>query len=225
MHASEDAAATLDDEKLVAETELCFRIPANMIISGPTSSGKTTTVKKVVRHAKQIFNPAPKSIVYAYGEYHDEIPEIKNMVDAVVAGAPTEEFLDRLPTPLLLIMDDLMLMVKDAYLQELFTKKSHHKNMFVVFLTQNCFDRNLRVARMNSQYIILMRSPSAALHVRNLGTQLFPRQLNYFMDAYRQATAEPYGYLLIDLHPATQPHLRLRTNIFPGEEHLLFAPA
>lgn len=211
---------------VITERELSFRIPANMIISGPTSSGKTSLVKRLLKYAPKMFHPQPRSYIYAYGEYHDEIPDIQEMGVEVVSGLPTEELLERCEKPLLMVMDDLMLLVKDSYLQELFTKKSHHQNMFVVFLTQNCFDKNLRVARVNSQYVVLMRSPSAALQVRNLGTQLFPRQLDYFMDAYREATAEPYGYLLIDLHPATRPQLRLRTNIFPDDANnqLLFIP-
>jgi hypothetical protein len=34
------------------------------------------------------------------------------------------------------------------------------------------------------------------LSIRNLAHQLFPRQSAYFLDAYRQACANPYGYLL-----------------------------
>jgi hypothetical protein len=34
------------------------------------------------------------------------------------------------------------------------------------------------------------------LSIRNLAHQLFPRQSAYFLDAYKQACANPYGYLL-----------------------------
>jgi hypothetical protein len=59
-----------------------------------------------------------------------------------------------------------------------------------------------------------MRAPNNALAIRNLGVQLFPRQLDYFLEAYREATKEPYSFLFIDLHPSSDPILRLRTNIF-----------
>jgi len=63
------------------------------------------------------------------------------------------------------------------------------------------------------------------LSVRNIGVQLFPRQLDYFLDAYRQATRHPYGYLVIDMHASSDPTLRLRTNIFKDdEEKLIFIP-
>ena len=69
-----------------------------------------------------------------------------------------------------------------------------------------------------------MRAPNSALQIKNLGSQLFPRQLSYYLDAYKQATIDPYGYILIDLHAASNPVLKLRTNIFPGDERIIFTP-
>ncbi|KAL3112851.1 hypothetical protein niasHT_019177 [Heterodera trifolii] len=63
-----------------------------------------------------------------------------------------------------------------------------------------------------------LRAPNSLLSIRNIGVQLFPRQLDFFLDAYRQATARPYGYLLIDMHASSDPSLRLRTNIFKDEQ-------
>jgi len=47
-------------------------------------------------------------------------------------------------------------------------------------------------------YLVLSRTPNNALSVRNLGVQLFPGKLDYFLDLYRQATRENYEYLSID---------------------------
>lgn len=70
-----------------------------------------------------------------------------------------------------------------------------------------------------------MRAPNSALSIRNLGVQLFPRQLDYFLHAYRDATAKQYGYLVLDLHAASDPLLRLRTNIFEeDEEKIIYIP-
>ena len=69
----------------------------------------------------------------------------------------------------IVILDDLMLNARKEYLTSLFTKKSHHRNLSVIFLTQNLFQKKIKVARNNAQYIILMRAPNAALQIRNLG--------------------------------------------------------
>ncbi|KAL3084403.1 hypothetical protein niasHS_008558 [Heterodera schachtii] len=58
----------------------------------------------------------------------------------------------------------------------------------------------MRVPRSNAQYIFLMRAPNDMLSIRNLASQMFPREQGFLMDAYRQACALPYGYLLVTLH-------------------------
>jgi hypothetical protein len=70
-----------------------------------------------------------------------------------------------------------------------------------------------------------MHSPNAALSIRNIGSQLFGKQLDFFLDSYKQATAQPYCYLLIDMHAASSSALRLRTHIFnEDEEKIIFLP-
>uniref|UniRef100_A0A914H8S8 Uncharacterized protein n=1 Tax=Globodera rostochiensis TaxID=31243 RepID=A0A914H8S8_GLORO len=146
------------------------------------------------------------------------VPVLQKAGVDVYAGVPSEELIKQLPKPLLLILDDLMLSIEERYLSELFTKKSHHHNFAVVFVTQNLFERKIKVARMSAQYLVLMRAPNSLLSIRNVGVQLFPRQLDFFLDAYRKATARPYGYLLIDMHASSDPALRLRTSIVKNEQ-------
>ncbi|KAL3087188.1 hypothetical protein niasHS_005427 [Heterodera schachtii] len=149
------------------------------------------------------------------------VPVLQKAGISVYAGVPPEEFIRRQSKPLLLILDDLLTSIDEKYLSELFTKKSHHQNFAVIFVTQNLFERKIKVARQNAQYVVLMRSPNSTLAVRNLGVQLFPRQLDYFLDAYRQATDQPYGYILIDMSAHSDPVLRLRTKIFKDDDEML----
>lgn len=206
------------------ENSLKLKIPCNGIVAGPAQAGKSTLVARMIAKAGQIFHPRPKSILFAYGEYDDRIHKLQKMGCHVIAGLPTEETIDALAKPALIFLDDLMLEASDKYLQDLFTRKSHHKNLGVFFITQNLFNKAVLVARMNSHYIFLMRAPNAALHIRTIGTQLFPGQLKYFLDAYKKATERPFNYLLIDLHPSTPTQLRLRTDIFPDEDQTVFLP-
>jgi hypothetical protein len=118
-----------------------------------------------------------------------------------------------------------MFTITEKTLSEIFTKKAHHQNFGVIFITQNLFEKNLRVARNNSQYIVLMRAPNAVLQIRTLGSQLFPKLLPYYLSSYEKATHKPYGYLLLDLHAGSNPVLRVRTNIFPSEERVIFTPS
>jgi len=210
---------------LISNKELKFKLPFGMILAGPSSSGKSTFLLKFIAGSNELIDPSPKSILYCFGEMNNIVPLLQKSGVGVFAGVPPEELIKKYPKPLLLILDDLLLSINEKYLSELFNKKSHHQNFSIIFVTQNLFDPKIKVARQNSQYIIVMRSPNSMLSVRNIGVQLFPRQLDYFLDAYRQATKHPYGYLVIDMHASSDPTLRLRTNIFKDdEEKLIFIP-
>ena len=210
----------------IDEKMLKIRIPSGMIISGPSNSGKTRFVLRLLKQTDELFDPPPKAIVYCYGAYHSYIPELERSGVIVCSGVPTDELIRAQPRPFLLILDDLMYQINEKSLSEIFTKRAHHEGFSVIFITQSLFEKSLKVARNNAQYIVLMRAPNAALQIRNLGSQLFPRQLPFFLDAYRQATNKPYAYIFLDLHPASHSaSLKVRTNIFPDDkERTLFIP-
>ena len=210
--------------KSFSHNELNFKLPFGMLIAGPSSSGKSTFLLKFIAQSLELIHPPPKSILYCFGEMSEAVPALQKIGVNVYSGVPPEELIKTQPKPLLLILDDLLFSIDEKYLSELFTKKSHHQNFAIVFITQNLFEKKIKVARQNAQYIVLMRSPNSALAVRNIGVQLFPKQLDYFLDAYRQATNMPYGYLLLDMHASSDSALRLRTNIFKDDEKIIFTP-
>lgn len=202
--------------------DLLFRSPFGAVVSGPSSSGKTSWIMRFLAHRDQMISPPAKSVLYAYGEFHSHIPVLERSGIATYPGLPDDQLLNTFEKPMLLVLDDLMLSSKEDYLTSLYTKKSHHQMINVVFLTQNLFEKNLKVARNNSQYVVLMKSPNSALGIKTLGTHLFPGELAYFLDAYNKATERPYGYLLVDMQSSTDSKLRLRTDIFPGETTVAF---
>lgn len=213
------------DQQLFEDKDLKFKSPFGMIIAGPSSSGKSTFLLKLIAESDELIYPKPASVLYCYGEMSSLIPVFQKAGVGIYAGVPPEDVIKRQPKPLLLVLDDLLLSMPEGYLSSLFTAKSHHQNFSIIFVTQNLFEKKIKVARQNAQYLVLMRSPNSALSVRNIGVQLFPRQLDYFLDAYGQATREPFGYLLIDMHASSDPILRLRTNIFKeDEEKIIFIP-
>ncbi|KAL3117523.1 hypothetical protein niasHT_002841 [Heterodera trifolii] len=125
---------------------------------------------------------------------------------------------------LLLVLDDLMVGMRAPFLDTLFTRGSHNWGVSVVLITQHLFIRELRIARNNAHYLVLLRHPSGALQVRSLGVQLFPGALRHFLEAYDDATTDSFGYLLVDMHPTTRTQMRLKTHIYPGELTVVYAP-
>ncbi|KAI1691281.1 hypothetical protein DdX_21977 [Ditylenchus destructor] len=202
---------------LVTENDLKFRSPFGMILSGPTGSGKTTLLMKLLTNRDSMITPPPASVLFCYGEFDNHVVQLQQEGITVCSGLPTDQMLRECEKPCLLILDDLLSLASERFLTDLFTKKSHHQNISVIFVTQNLYEKNIKVARNNSQYIILTRT-AHMLQIRTIAQQLFPRQLDYMLSAYKMASDAPYGYLLLDLHPATNPLLRLRTRIFPDDD-------
>jgi hypothetical protein len=122
----------------------------------------------------------------------------------------------------------LQLNNKRDILANFFTRRSHHSNISIVFIVQNLFEKNMKIVRDYTHYIFLLNSPSAALQVRSLGSQIFPENsLKFFLDSYKQSVVDKkFGYLLIDLHPASDALLRLRTDLFKESEFpTIFLPS
>ena len=207
-----------------SDKDLKFKLPFGMCIYGPSSSGKSSFLLKFIAESEYLISPPPCSVFYCFGEMNPMVPILQKAGVDVYEGVPPEDLIKKQPKPLLLVLDDLMLTINENYLSDLFTKKSHHQNFAVIFATQNLFERKVKVARQNSQYLTLMRSPNSELSIRNIGTQLFPSKLDFWQSAYAQATNRPYGYLVVDMHAASDPALRLRTNIFKEDEKVIFTP-
>jgi len=46
---------------------------------------------------------------------------------------------------------------------------------------------------------------------------MYPNTSKFAIEAYKDATSAPYGYLLIDLKTEQDERCRLRANVFPEE--------
>jgi len=82
-------------------------------------------------------------------------------------------------------------------------KISHHRNISVLYLTQNSFDKNrfASTISLNAHYYVLLKNPRDAIQFATLARQMYPNDSRFAMEAYRDATSVPYGYLLVDLKP------------------------
>ena len=199
-----------------------FETPFTAIISGATQTGKTEWLKKLIKNINEMFNEKPTSVLYCYSEINPEIMKLKNQGIELYNGVPTKE---EIKQNSLLILDDLASDIDPKFLETLFIKGSHHWNVSVILVTQNLFDKNIKIARINSHYIILMKNPQGLLQIRTLASHLFPGKLHYFLEAYNDAVEQqPYGYLVLNMKPNTPEDYRLSTKIFPKEITTIYLP-
>jgi len=201
---------------------LPLKHPFTALVVGPTCCGKTQFVFKLIDNVDRMIDPPPNRIVYCYGEYQHSFRKYSDV--EFRQGLPDASDFDG-SEPVLLVIDDLM-QETDETVANLFTKGSHHRNVSVVFLAQNLFPKNkfARTMSLNAHYIVLFKNPRDASQFANLARQMYPKQWQFAVEAYKDATREPYSYLLLDLRPEQNEDLRLRTNVFPGETHYVYVP-
>ena len=192
--------------------------PFTCIVAGPTGCGKTTFVARLLRNASAMIDPPPERITWYYGEWQSayENLDVPNM--RLEEGLPTSFDTDGKRG--LVVLDDLMAET-DGRVTNLFTKKSHHSDTSVIYLVQNLFPKNKesRTISLNSQYMVVFKNPRDASQLANLARQMYPGRGAFVQEAFADATASPYGYLLIDLKQNTPDDLRLRTSILPDDAH------
>jgi len=192
-----------------------WKHPFTATVAGPTSCGKTVFTFRLIEHAKEMISPEPEKIIWCYGVYQDMFDRYPNI--EFHEGVPNLSMFDgKLRT--LLVLDDLMQETDDRVVQ-IFTKISHHKNLSVLYLTQNLFYKNKqsRTISLNSHFLIIFKNTRDITQIAILARQMYTGKYKFMVEAFNDATSGPYVYLVVDLRPQIDESLRLRTNIFPGE--------
>ena len=185
-----------------------------------SGSGKTEFTKRVLLSA--LIQPSPERIIWCYGQWQPLYEDLRRRI-------PSIEFVQGLPDYLnepsfidvrkrnLIVLDDLMSQVKcDQRVGDLYTSGRHHRNLSVVYLTQNLFPQGkaCRDIALNTQYLVLFNNPIDRQQVSMLARRIYPTNSNVFMKRYLQATSKPYGYLVVDIRANTPEQNRLRTDVF-----------
>ena len=211
---------------------LPFQPCSSMCISGQTGSGKTRFVYRFLTHLDAMYGGAPpKKILYCYGIHQPLFDDMERKFINLKLhhGLPSTETIDELTSErqhALIVLDDLMhRVVQNTDMEVLFTQGCHHRRLSVIFITQNLFPRGSksRTIALNTYYLILMKNARDVSQVTTLSRQLYPGSSRLLVEAYRDATKQPFGYLVIDTSPKTDDKYRLRTNVFPGEDLVVYS--
>jgi hypothetical protein len=175
-----------------------------------------------------LFDPVPSKIVYCFAEhqevFHDKAQEIPNISFVKGFHDNVYDILEGYKNSLVIIDDLMSECSKDQRVSDLCTRGSHHRGISVMYLSQNLFPpgKQSRTISLNSHYMIIFKNPRDSLGIATLARQMYPKNVNYLLESFDDATCKPFGYILLDLHPTTAENLRLRTNILPNERQIVY---
>lgn len=189
--------------------------PSNCLIAGPSGSGKTKLVSKLLLNAENVFSPPPEAITYCYGIYQPEYDRLQILSKLPISfhNGFTKEVYETVPDNSIVVIDDLAHEGKTDLLTDAFVKGSHHRNLTLILVVHNIFQKNLRTISLNTHYYFLFKNVRDVTQIRILGTQLGIGGRT-MADIYKEATSQPYGYLFIDCRANTPDVLRFRSDIF-----------
>jgi len=205
----------------------------SIAVSGTTMSGKSFWTFRLLREKEAMFSSPPEKVLYCYGIYQPLFEKIEQELPFVTfhEGLPSEDTLKEHSSSNscnLVILDDLMDGVTtSAEMESLFVKGVHHLHLSVLYINQNlfCKGKHSRTINLNTHIYVLMKNPRDASQLQCLARQAFLGKSGFLMDAYKDATSQPYGYLVLDFSPGAEEAYRVRTNVFPGEDTIIYQPS
>jgi hypothetical protein len=200
-----------------------FKTPFRLLVAGPSGAGKTEFVKQLIDHRSTMIDPPPENITWYYAVAQPWFPQYAHLIE-FREGLPDErEVCSRANH--LIILDDMAVYANKSTSQ-LFACDSHHRNISIVYLTQNFFQKNgvQRDISLNATHIAFFKNPRDKTQIFNLARQMFPENTKFLTSAYKDATSQPFSYLLLDLTPDAEERFRVRSNIFPGQHLTAYQP-
>ena len=143
-----------------------WRHPFSSIVSGPSGCGKTQFTLRFIDNLEHMISPMIEKVMWCYGIYQDIFD--KYPLIQFHEGLPDLNIFDGKERTLLII-DDLM-SETDERVTKIFTKISHHRNVSVLYLTQNLFykGKHTRTISLNAHYLVLFKNVRDSTQIANI---------------------------------------------------------
>ena len=180
-----------------------IRHPSSVIVAGPSGSGKSDLTERLLLE-QSVFQQKPRKIVYCYDRWQPRFDRMKKHM-LFYKGIPEANLLTRWFGPTrggVMVLDDLMAeggqdkQVLDLFTQDLFPPGKFSKTI-----------------NRNAHYLIAFKNPRDQTGIRIMLTQAFPSDWRDKLDLFSRVTSRPFGYLMLDLHPASDDRFRFWSHL------------
>ena len=197
------------------------------MLAGPSSCGKSTFVKNLIKYRNVMFNRKIENVYIVCSN-------VQSMYEGLVKNGDVTQIFYEMPSKneileiaqigkrqggTILILDDVLSEIakNNILIQEIFTEIAHHYNLSVVLCVQNLFLQNaiFRTLSLNCGYLVPFKHPRDTRQINFIAYRSYAKNPKLVIEAYNDATRFPYNYLLMDFTQKTPDFLRLKSDIFP----------
>ena len=214
----------MEEPRAKIESDLRIQLPNNALFTGASQSGKTTLVLRLLQNSSCVFTPPPKRVLFYYDLYQDVYGEVKEAlqkqgIDMLLFKGISSVNLDNIDSvhgETILLIDDFSESTSSSSEIARLCTNGRHKNISVWLIWHQLFSKHAasRTIAQNVRYYFFLPSLRLESQLGILGSQLgMKKELVSVFKACIQSPHEGFAYLLLDLGPATNPLLRLRSSI------------
>lgn len=194
--------------------DLRLRTDRVCCVSGPSQSGKTQFVLKLLNQKRELFRKPIEKILWCYGirDVH-LLDHLQSKGYKTIHGLPKESDIE--PNSICVLDDLLSESESSKEVTNMCTRAAHHKPCFVIFISQNLFPggKEARTRSLNTHYYVIFKNPRDKLQFEILARQISPSHSKDLIGVYEDATRDPHGYLFIDFTQECPDELRYRTHV------------
>ena len=212
-----------------------FQVPSSLCISGPSQSGKSEWIVKLIENREKLFTTNFHELLYCVPENLSLTPNL--IFEKLKASFPTARLVTGLPdtlkqnltfdtTPKILIIDDLMSEFLASYeMVKLLSIEVHHYNITTIFTLHNLFAPSKfgRTISRNVNYKVLFNNRLDLREARNISLQICnqPNFISESFDFLLQEFPHEPAYIVIDGHIKSKyKKLFVKSQIFPKEDDI-----
>ena len=210
-----------------------FVLPFRLFLSGPSNSGKSFFILKLIKNIDRVFQSGFNSIIYCHPFYDtlgkkDEklMSDLRDTYPSIIITHEIPKLIElqRLEGPSLLILDDLITnIVKNESMSHLYSIYSSHCNISIITTTQNYFEpgKFSKTIIRNQTIIVLFQTNSDRQSTNIIARQVFPGHSHFLDNCFKwlvkHVKEREHRYLIVNCQvnssiPPTFP--QVSTNMF-----------
>ena len=218
----------------VPESFSRIKTPCRLAISGPSESGKSRFLSKLVQYRNDVFTDTFDRIIYSYPksdtsnstrEFIEHLQEISTAVE-IMQGIPDIKSILGDDKVLIIIDDQSEVVLNSSDILSVCFVHSHHANLSLIFTVQNLFlkSQNGKSIARNLTGLVVFKNLADVISIQYtslnvLGKRMFLEKCFEWLSENPKYQQDGLIYLYINTHPQLKfNNMRTFTDIFPNED-------